>query len=162
MPVKPGRYTASHSGPLTVFLIGMRINQFWRVDKWLPVARAMPSMLRELAADADSGFLGSETVLQGFRTILVIQYWDGFANLERYARAADMRHRPAWTAFNKSIGDDGTVGIFHETYTVAPGGSETVYNNMPIWGLGQVAGVEPATGTLKTARDRLTRSNPTP
>ncbi len=38
-------------GEVTVFLIGMRINSFVRVRGWWPVFRAMPAMLRELAAD---------------------------------------------------------------------------------------------------------------
>ena len=43
------RMTAQIDGEIVVFLIGMRINRLWKVHKWLPVARAMPRMLAELA-----------------------------------------------------------------------------------------------------------------
>lgn len=57
--VFPGRYTAEvHDQAATVFLIGMRFNHWWRVDKWWPVFVAMPRMLRHLAGDPDSGLLG--------------------------------------------------------------------------------------------------------
>ncbi|MDQ3735206.1 MAG: DUF4188 domain-containing protein, partial [Actinomycetota bacterium] len=35
-----GRWTHEHSGDLTVFVIGMRINRFWRPDAWWPVVAA--------------------------------------------------------------------------------------------------------------------------
>ena len=46
------------TGELVVFLIGMRINQPWRPDLWLPVFQAMPAMLAELSRDPDSGLAG--------------------------------------------------------------------------------------------------------
>ena len=42
-----GRMTHQHDGELVVFLIGMRFNRPWRVDKWLPAFVAMPRMLAE-------------------------------------------------------------------------------------------------------------------
>ena len=36
-----GRYTAKSDQPFVVFLIGMRINQWWRFDKWFPVFSAI-------------------------------------------------------------------------------------------------------------------------
>ena len=42
------RMTAQVEDDFVVFLIGMRINRFWKVHKWLPVAMAMPRMRREL------------------------------------------------------------------------------------------------------------------
>lgn len=153
--ILPGRMTASHSGALVVFIIGLRINAFHRPGKWLPVLRAMGPMIAELAADPDSGFLGVQTTLAGLRTVQMVQYWRDFDSLERYARARDKRHWPAWTAFNKAVGSDGTVGIYHETYAVAPGGHETIYANMPPFGLGKVAGLVPATGSREAARSRM-------
>lgn len=50
------RMTAHIEGEIVVFLIGMRINRLWKVHKWLPVARAMPRMLAELAAAPEHGF----------------------------------------------------------------------------------------------------------
>ena len=58
-------------------------------------------------------------------------------------------------AFNKEVGNDGTVGIFHETYAIQGGAYENVYGNMPPFGLGKVAGLIPATGSRNEARDRM-------
>jgi hypothetical protein len=154
----PGRVTARFDRPLAVFIIGLRINHFHKVGKWWPVAMAMGPMLKELAADPDSGFLGAETALAGLRTVMLIQYWRNFDALETYARARDRQHWPAWTAFNKAVGNDGTVGIFHETYVVPAGGYETIYANMPPFGLGKIDGTEPATGSRNEARSRMKTS----
>lgn len=155
MTITPGRMTDNHSGALVVFLIGMRINHFHKVGKWLPVFRAMGPMLRELYGNAESGFLGTEYALCSPRQILLLQYWRDFDSLEAYARDRDARHWPAWTAFNKAIGKDGTVGIYHETYAVAAGAHESVYANMPAFGLGRFAGTVPATGSRNAARERM-------
>lgn len=153
--IHKGRHTAAAAAPLVVFVIGLRVNRALAVHKWLPVARAMGPMLAELAADGDSGFMGAETLWQPWRTVLLLQYWRDFDALERYARADDRQHLPAWAAFNRAIGSDGSVGIFHETYCVPAGGSETIYANMPAFGLGAVAGLVPAEGSRRSARMRL-------
>jgi Monooxygenase af470-like len=48
--VVPTRVTGRIEGDFVVFLIGMRINKPWKLHKWIPVARAMPKMLKELEA----------------------------------------------------------------------------------------------------------------
>ena len=153
--VLDGRHTDKAEGPLVVFIIGMRINRLWRLDKWLPVARAMGPMIAELSRDGESGFLGAQFMLAGPRTILSVQYWRDFASLERYARDRNREHWPAWAAFNKAVGSDGSVGIFHETYAVPAGQHETIYANMPPFGLGAVSGTVPATGSRNEARSRM-------
>jgi hypothetical protein len=153
--IHSGRYTANFDHSLVVFVIGLRINHFRKIGKWLPVLRAMGPMIRELAQNPESGFLGTEVMLRNHRTIVLQQYWRDFDSLEAYARDREQRHWPAWTAFNKAVGSDGTVGIFHETYTVAAGAYETIYANMPLFGLGKVAGIVPATGSRNAARSRL-------
>lgn len=52
------RMTVQVEGDFVVFLIGMRINRIWKLHKWIPVAMAMPKMLRELSLKPVSGFLG--------------------------------------------------------------------------------------------------------
>ena len=53
----------------------------------------------------------------------------------------------------------GGVGIFHETYCVKAGSFETIYVNMPPFGLGRVAGLVSATGARNAARARMRASN---
>lgn len=151
-----GRYTASMEGDLVVFLIGARINKPWKVREWWPVASAMPRMLRELTADPRSGFLGAELFISpANRAPMLVQYWRSFEDLERYARSRDHEHLPAWRDFNRSAGKSGSVGIWHETYQVRAGRAETVYGNMPSFGLAKATEHIPATGQRETARRRL-------
>ena len=145
------RLTADIDGPFVVFIIGMRINKPWKVHKWLPVILAMPRMLAELNERPESGFLGAQQPLIG----PIVQYWRSFEHLEAYARDRDATHYPAWTRFNKSVAQNGDVGIWHETYRVAAGEYECVYNNMPDHGLGKATTLVPASGYRETAAGRL-------
>jgi hypothetical protein len=149
-----GRYTARIDGPFVVFLIGMRVNRLLAVNKWMPVAQAMGPMLRELYANKDLGFLSAETCMN-WRGVSLIQYWRSFEHLHAYANARNANHLPAWAAFNRSVGADGSVGIWHETYQVAPNQYEVVYSNMPTWGLAKAGEQVPAVGRLSGARDRM-------
>jgi hypothetical protein len=148
------RVTAEIDDQVVVFLIGMRINRLWKVHKWWPVASAMPRMLRELAKDPDSGFLGVESWI-GNPTI-ALQYWRSFEHLERYAKDSARQHRPAWAAFNRAVASNHDVGIWHETYRVRPGDYECIYNNMPPFGLARATRSVPARGRLESARGRMT------
>lgn len=148
------RVCAEIDGEFVVFLIGMRINRLWKPWKWGPVASAMAPMLIELARQPELGLLHARTHF-GLRNILVVQYWRSFEHLEAYARSRDAAHLPAWRAFNKAVGSNGDVGIWHETYQVAPGRYETVYNNMPAYGLGAAGRLVDAVGARQEARARM-------
>ena len=155
--VIPERMAARIEGDFVVFLIGMRINKPWKIHKWLPVALAMPRMLEELAAKPELGLLGVRPS-PGF----IVQYWRSYEHLERYARSRDNEHFPAWAAFNKNVAASrGDVGIWHETYLVRAGEYETLYSGVPRSGLGAAGELVPATGALRTARERL-RGEPPP
>jgi hypothetical protein len=154
MPIFPGRYTAQSDEPFVVFLIGMRINRLLAVQSWTRTIAAMPRMIAELKRQPELGMLHAEFFLY-WRGIAVLQYWRSFDHLHTYAHARDAQHLPAWAEFNRSIGGNGKVGIWHESYLVEPGKFETVYANMPRFGLtGAVAHV-PATGRMQDARSRL-------
>ena len=149
-----GRYSAQTGKPLVLFIIGMRINQLWNLPKWLPVATAMPRMLGELARRPDSGFLGVRSYLSG-RVIMNIQYWRSFDELLAYAHNKTSEHFPAWAAFNRSVGGNGSVGIWHETYLIEPGKFECIYANMPPFGLAAATSHVKAEGRLAGAKDRM-------
>ncbi len=152
--VYPGRYTASIEGPFVVFLIGFRINRLLAIGKWLRVARAMGPMQNELYANPSLGLLAAHSSLY-WRGVMVTQSWRSFDHLVDYAQSRNATHLPAWKAFNQSVGADGTVGIWHETYQVASGRCESVYANMPRFGLAVAGTHEPATGHLRDARSRM-------
>ncbi len=148
------RMTAEIEGDFVVFLIGMRINKLWKINKWLPIFMAMPKMLIELAQHKEMGMLGARTHL-GLRNTMVVQYWRSFDHLAAYAGNRNAAHFPAWMAFNKHVSSNGDVGIWHETYHVAAGQHESVYNNMPAYGLGAAGTLVPAVGHKSTAMGRI-------
>jgi len=49
------RMSGRVDGDFVVFLIGMRVNRWWKVHRWLRVGSGMPRMLRELAAPGAGG-----------------------------------------------------------------------------------------------------------
>lgn len=152
------RVTAELPGNFVVFLIGMRINKPLLVHKWLPVAAAMPRMIRELHHQPELGLLHAESWFS--RSVLMLQYWRSMEQLLAYATNREAEHLPAWKAFNQSVGTSGAVGIWHETYAISPGRFESVYVNMPRFGLGRAGSVVPASGNRKSARGRLGEKPP--
>ena len=85
-PVFPGRYTEAGNEEVTVFLIGMRFNKPWRIDRWLPVFIAMPRMIVHLKMNPAAGLLG----IHGWagRTVLILQYWESAEKLQAFAADA--------------------------------------------------------------------------
>jgi hypothetical protein len=146
-----GRYTAKTDESFVVFLIGMRINQWWRFDKWLPVAGAMAPMLETLFTHPEKGFLNGE-FFWNFSGPVILQYWKSFEDLEKFAREPSDPHLAAWQKFNKAVASNGIVGIWHETYLVQPDQFECVYGNMPEFGLGKAVQHVQAVGRRETAR----------
>jgi len=149
------RMTVNIHGDFVVFIIGMRINRFWKFHKWIPVASVMPKMMKELSDKPESGFLGFQ-MFGGIPPVMV-QYWRSFEHLEAYAKDRNGLHYPAWKAFNSKIKSNGDVGIWHETYKVNAGNYECVYNNMPKYGLGKIGEMIPATGRKENAADRISK-----
>ncbi|WP_415951529.1 DUF4188 domain-containing protein [Streptomyces sp. KLOTTS4A1] len=150
------RRTAATEGEVVVFLIGMRINKMRKVGSWLPVFRAMPGMLRELSQDKESGLLGYRVMLGGPRLFTLVQYWESKDKLLAYATDTGKEHRPAWTAYNRNARKaEGAVGIWHETYLVPAGRHESIYVNMPEFGLGAAYGTQPVARRGDRAADRL-------
>jgi hypothetical protein len=147
------RLTGTIEGDYVLFLIGMRINNPLRIDKWLPVARSMPRMIEELMRHPELGFLHAESWFG--RTVIMVQYWRSIAQLLDYAKDKNAAHLPAWRDFNQRVGTDGSVGIWHETYAIRAGAYETMYVNMPPFGLGKAGTLQPATGSRNAAADRM-------
>lgn len=148
------RFTARLDKPVVPFLIGMRFNKLFAVHKWFPVALAMPRMLAERDKRPDAGMLFARSYISG-RVILVQQYWQSFDKLLAYAHDRSGHHFPARGAFNRAVGKDGSVGIWHETYLVESGKSECLYANMQRFGLAAAAPHVKAEGRLAAAKDRM-------
>ncbi|MGC1309555.1 MAG: DUF4188 domain-containing protein [Phormidesmis sp.] len=154
--VFPGRYTANTSESFVVFLIGLRVNRFWAMKKWWPVASAMGPMMETLQQNPEKGLLGSESFfrLWPIETCMV-SYWRSFEDLTQFARSHDDPHWQAWQAFMRDVGADGSVGIWHETYRVNPDQYECIYGNMPAFGLSAATTHVPIRERTRTAQSRM-------
>jgi hypothetical protein len=151
-----GRYTTENTDDIVVFIIGMRVNKRLALHKWLPVFNAMPGMIKELYMNKDKlGFLSMESYF-GLRTTVMIQYWRSMEDLHTYAKGK--KHLDAWANFNKKVGNNDAVGIYHETYQLKSGGYESIYGNMPHYGLGKALKHIPITVELNSAQKRLNSS----
>ena len=145
-----------------LFIVGMHIHDWGKPFDWLPAFLAMPRMIRELEANRALGMVSARFCFWGGRTIAVVQYWKSFELLTAYARSDDYEHRPAWLEFYRSASKSrSTVGLFHETYVVSAGSTESLYFQMPNgFGLTAVTGAVPVTARSATAHDRLHASGP--
>ncbi|GAA3765754.1 DUF4188 domain-containing protein [Streptomyces chiangmaiensis] len=157
-PTSVSRTTAAAEGDVVVLLIGMRINHFWAVHHWLPVFLAMPRMLRELTKQPGRGLLGQVLLTASPRTYYVVQYWESKEKLYTYASASDMFHHRAWATINRKEKAGKLrqhVGIWHETYVVPEGSYESIYGDMPPFGLAAAHGVLPLERRGRRASDRF-------
>ncbi|TKG69745.1 monooxygenase family protein [Prauserella endophytica] len=150
-----GKWAAEIEGDFVVFLIGARVSPrhplAWFRD--LGGRRGMRHMLDQLMADPDSGLLG---YVMGMPVI--VQYWRSFDQLEAFAADTAAAHPAAARTYWQRVSRHGHgAGIWHETYLVKAGEYETVYGNMPSFGLGAARG-----STLRragdVARERLRRA----
>ncbi|MEM9406877.1 MAG: DUF4188 domain-containing protein [Acidobacteriota bacterium] len=149
--VFPGRYSAQIEGDFVVFLIGARVNRLSKLLTFVPIARAMSRMQQEVLANPELGCLHIENWFG--RTTMSVQYWRSFEHLEAYSRNPSAEHLPAWRDFNKKVRDNGSIGIWHETFKVREGEYEAIYGNMHQFGLG-VAGEHGKASLLSTAARR--------
>lgn len=153
-----GRTTADAEGDVVVLLIGMRINHFWAVHQWLPVMLSMFRMLGELARDSDRGLLGRVLLTASPRTYYIVQYWESKEKLYAYAAAPDMFHHKVWGIINRKERAGkarGHVGIWHEAYVVPEGAYESIYADMPAFGLAAAHGQVPVERRGRYAKDRF-------
>jgi hypothetical protein len=153
MAIVPRRMTAKIDGDFVVFLIGARLNSWWRLDQFKWIGDAMNGMIAELRERPESGFLGCENWLS-WRPVMV-QYWRSREQLMAYARNRDATHYPVWVGFNKELAARRHLGIWHETYLIRADEYECIYHNMPRMGLAAVAETLAAEGNRTTAQGRL-------
>jgi hypothetical protein len=153
--VAAARMTADLEGDFVVFLIGMRINKPWKLHKWLPVAAAMGPMLKVLSQRPDLGLLGMHNWFSPSGP-MIVQYWRSVEHLERFAKDTTLPHHSAWKKYNKRVATRGDVGVWHETYLVSAGRHESIYANMPLFGLARAGAHLPVAARGETAAQRLT------
>jgi len=149
--------TAEIDGDFVVFLIGARFNNKWHLLRSvvdLGGRRGMKHMLDYLVAHPEKGLLGYEMGLP-----VIVQYWRSFDHLEAFAKDATDPHLAAWRNYWRRVGKDDRTGIWHETYRVRAGEYETVYGNMPPFGLGKAGRLVPLSES-SSARERFKVADP--
>ncbi len=160
MPVRPGNrtpyYTAGNEHEFVFFRIGMRFNglKSWRgLGEFLATAAKMPFMLAEQQAHPEIGMLSTRTSLS-WPNVEVTQFWRSYDDLNAYASARDRKHAPAWAWWN-GMAKSGTVGIWHETYRIAPGTYESIYGFMPEHGLAKATVFRPLEPDETRSKQRI-------
>ena len=149
--MKAQRMMAEIEGDFAVFLIGMRLNRPWRVDRWAPLAVSMIRLLKDLRQAEEPGFMGAVLGLP-----VSVVYWRSYEELEAWALRPKGSHWRAMAAFGKSGAESrGDIGFWHETYLVRQGEYEAVYSGMPPFGLGAASRLVPVTADRASARQRL-------
>ena len=153
--VRAGQWVAENPGEtVVVFLIGMRINRWRRVRSWWPAFVGMPRMLAELGKHPEAGLLGARSYWSG-RNLLSVQYWRSAEQLGRYARDPQRAHQPLWARHNRRAAATGDVGIWHESYVVPAASIESLYANMPAFGLGAALGAVPRAQARRTTAQEM-------
>ena len=156
MVIQPGRWTAELDGDFVVFLIGAMVHDPVAAPEATRLLMAMAEMLDEVEADPSHGLLGYTRHGEPGHG-LIVQYWRSFDDLERYARNPGARHAPVWRAWNRLAADERSgAGIWHETFKVAAGDYEAVYQNVPVMGLQNAGRPLTVTEARDSARARLT------
>jgi hypothetical protein len=85
-------------------------------------------------------------------------YWESKEKLYAYATASDMFHHKAWGALNRKEREGKVrqhVGLWHETYVVPEGSYESIYADMPAFGLAAAHGVLPVERRGRSGKERF-------
>ncbi len=142
------RLCAKPKENFVVFMLGARINRWWKPWVAIRIAMEMSAMQKELKK-GDYGCFHIHN--WGGRMSNSVQYWRDFDALEAYAQGST--HMKAWQKY----ANNGDIAIWHENYEISR--YEGVYLGMPdeIM-LGKAIGTVPAKGAMKTARKRIEAS----
>ncbi len=152
--IYPGRFCGQFpEGAGAVFLIGARVNTLRGLRRSGPVFSAMPRMLKHLSVHPEAGLLGFANWFG--RTTMLVSYWRSAEDVQRFASDPSAPHAEAWRRFVRRIGNSGDIGVWHELYSVTPGSYESVYLNMPEFGLGAAGRHVAVTDGLRTSKQRM-------
>lgn len=148
-----GRCTARRDEPFVVFMMGVRVNRLSSVRKWASVLLSLRSMVQEMEGAPQTGYLGGQTFFS-WRAVTLVQYWESYEALEKYARCPESGHLPEWQRFNREVRGSGVIGLWHEAYTVGSAEYEAIYADVPVSGLAKATLHMPAIGGRETKRRR--------
>jgi hypothetical protein len=132
---------------LVVIYLGMRVNAWVGLKRLLGLG---PQIKNSVNQRPDGLLLHENFVFSLIPLHLGMrQYWRDFDTLEAWSRSTP--HREWWRDFLRSSGG---TGFWHEAYFMR-GGMEAVYDDIPgRLGFGQFAPLQPARGSMFSARNR--------
>ena len=131
----------------------MRVNTLRGALQAPWIGQAMGSMQRYLATTPDSGWLWGTNWFG--RTTILLSYWRSAADVQRFASDADAPHLQPWRRFVREVGDSRHIGVWHELFTVRADDYESVYVNMPLFGVAGAGQHLPISPGLRTSRQRM-------
>ncbi|MEU9508358.1 DUF4188 domain-containing protein [Micromonospora sp. NPDC048170] len=131
-PVVGPRMAAEIEGDFAVFMTGMRVNNFFKVNRWLPTFWSMGGVLKAMFADQEATGALHAHAYWGNRGAVMIAYFRSIEHLERFANNRELAHSKALQDYFRRMKDNSVVGIWHESYVVRNGEYEAVYNHMPV------------------------------
>ena len=143
MMIERGRFLVRLEKGWVLFVMGVRVNRWWKIWSWWPVLRTFKKILKELRLKPELGLLNIE-VFWG-NPVVTLQVWRSYEDLVSFAKDTEGLHLPAWKNFMQHLNKTEDVGIFHELYVVDEKNCEAIYNHMPRFGLGKIAPLEPVT-----------------
>ena len=130
------RRAAEVEGEFALFLVGSRFHKPWRIRRCYRMFRLYRRVLAELRS-TDCGYLGGEIWVA--RTVIHVQYWRSIEQLQAFASDPGGSHSVAWRDFNVHLAQSDAVGIWHEAYRIEADAHQSVYLNMPEFGLAKAA-----------------------
>lgn len=130
-PTVGSRVTADIEGDFAVFMTGMRINNFFKVHRWLPTFWSMGGVLKAMFADQEATGALHAHAYWGNRGAVMIAYFRSIEHLEQFANNKELAHSQALRDYFRRMKGNRDVGIWHESYVVRNGEYECVYTNMP-------------------------------
>jgi hypothetical protein len=147
------RRTVDLSGypDLVVIYLGMRAHSL----RGMVTLISFGPKIEKAVAEEPEGLLLHERMLYSPRHFGMRQYWRDFESLEAWTRT--LPHKDWWRSYIK---DTRGTGFWHETYFMR-GGMEAIYasTGKPL-GINAFAPVEPARGSMFSARKRLKLDEP--
>lgn len=128
-----GELEAASSRKIAVLHLGARSNHPWGyfAPQFSKLGHWINKMNEEMDSGRAKGFMGQTTFhrlnQQGTPEVTLISYWDSIEDL--WAFAHDDVHREAWQWWEKTIKQNGYVGINHEIFEADAQHWENIYVN---------------------------------
>jgi hypothetical protein len=150
-----GRRKAHADIELVAFIMGMRINRRWLIQRWQPRNVAMTTMAREFVPQPKRRHLCSKAWFQ--RTAAIISDRWPLGALATYRKVRECTKVSDWPGFSRKTGNNDTVGTRNNADRIVPGWLANVLVSMPAFLTGNCTILIEAWHEFATATGRMGR-----